>query len=49
MPLLALGIRSNADVIAKGAAFTIAASLWLGLVAGLIQRAPNTFSLKGKT
>ncbi|NJE42831.1 YhfC family glutamic-type intramembrane protease [Thermococcus sp. GR6] len=48
LPLLALGIHSNADVIAKGAAFTIAASLWLGFVAGLVQEGTKYLLVKGK-
>ncbi len=35
LPLLGMGgIRSNADVVARGTAFIVGASVWLGLVAG---------------
>ncbi|WP_324734910.1 DUF3887 domain-containing protein [Thermococcus sp. SY098] len=36
-PFLALGIKSNADIIAKGFAFTVITSVWLGFVAGFFQ------------
>ncbi|ASJ06458.1 YhfC family intramembrane metalloprotease [Thermococcus pacificus] len=37
LPLLGIGIRSNADVVARGTAFTVAVALWLGLAAGFVQ------------
>ncbi|ASJ00917.1 hypothetical protein A3K92_05190 [Thermococcus gorgonarius] len=37
LPLMGIGIRSNADVVARGTTFTVAVALWLGLAAGFVQ------------
>ena len=49
LPLLAAGIRSNADIIARGMAFTVGASIWIGLVAGLVQEGTKYVLIKGKS
>lgn len=36
-PFLALGIKSNADITAKGFAFTAITAIWLGFIAGFFQ------------
>lgn len=36
-PFLALGIKSNADIIARGLSFTIITAIWLGFIAGFFQ------------
>lgn len=37
LPLLGIGIKSNADVAARGTAFIATVALWLGFAAGLVQ------------
>ncbi|WP_236626993.1 DUF3887 domain-containing protein [Palaeococcus pacificus] len=37
VPFLIMGIKSNTDVIAKGAMFIVLTSIWLGFVAGFFQ------------
>lgn len=49
LPLIALGIKSNADVIERGSLFVLAVSLWLGTVAGLFQEALKYFFVRTKT
>ncbi|ASJ08459.1 hypothetical protein A3L11_04115 [Thermococcus siculi] len=49
LPLLGMGIRENADVIARGTAFTIGVSIWLGLVAGIVQEGVKYLLVKGKS
>lgn len=49
LPLLGMGIKSNADVIARGTAFTIGVSIWLGLIAGIIQEGAKYLLVKGKS
>ncbi|ASI99246.1 YhfC family glutamic-type intramembrane protease [Thermococcus celer] len=48
LPLLGMGIRSNADVVARGTAFIVGASVWLGLVAGIVQEGTKYLLVKGK-
>ena len=49
LPLLGMGIRSNADVLARGTAFVIGVSIWLGLIAGTMQELAKYFLVKGKS
>ncbi len=49
LPLLGIGIRSNADVLARGTAFVVAVSVWLGLVAGVVQEGVKYFLVKDKS
>lgn len=49
LPLLGIGIRSNADVIARGTVFTLGVALWLGLVAGFVQEGVKYFLVKDKS
>ena len=49
LPLLGMGIKSNADVIARGTAFTVGVSIWLGLVAGVVQEGIKYLLVKGKS
>ncbi len=49
LPLLGMGIRSNADVLARGTAFVVGVSVWLGLVAGVVQEGVKYFLVKGKS
>ncbi|NJE30424.1 YhfC family intramembrane metalloprotease [Thermococcus sp. 18S1] len=49
LPLLGIGIKSNADVIARGTAFTIGVSIWLGLIAGIVQEGAKYLLVKGKS
>ncbi|ASJ10404.1 hypothetical protein A3L12_03365 [Thermococcus sp. P6] len=49
LPLLGMGIKSNADVIARGTAFVAGVSLWLGLVAGVVQEGVKYLLVKGKS
>lgn len=49
LPLLGIGIRSNADVIARGTVFTLGVALWLGLVAGFVQEGLKYFLVKDKS
>nr|WP_297506258.1 YhfC family intramembrane metalloprotease [Thermococcus sp.] len=46
LPLLGIGIRSNADVVSRGTAFTVAVALWLGLIAGLVQEGVKYYLVK---
>ncbi|AEH24675.1 YhfC family glutamic-type intramembrane protease [Pyrococcus yayanosii] len=48
LSLLALGIRSNADVITRGSAFIVETALWLGFAAGLVQEGVKYFFVKDK-
>ncbi|WP_209475660.1 YhfC family glutamic-type intramembrane protease [Thermococcus stetteri] len=49
LPLLGIGIRSNADVIARGTAFTLGVALWVGFVAGFVQEGVKYFLVKDKS
>ena len=49
LPLLGMGIKSNADIVARGIAFTIGASIWIGLVAGVVQEGAKYILVKGKS
>lgn len=49
LPLIGIGIRSNADVIARGTVFTLGVALWLGLVAGFVQEGVKYFLVKDKS
>ncbi len=49
LPLLGMGIKSNADVIARGTAFTIGVSIWFGLIAGIVQEGAKYLLVKGKS
>jgi hypothetical protein len=49
LPLLGIGIRSNADVIARGTAFTLGVAIWLGLIAGFTQEGVRYFLVKDKS
>lgn len=49
LPLLGIGIRSNADVIARGTAFTVGVAIWLGLVAGFVQEGVKYFFVKDRS
>jgi len=48
LPLLGMGIRSNADVVARGTVFTVEVSLWVGVVAGLIQEGVKYLLVRDK-
>lgn len=48
-PFLALGIRSNSDVLARGASFVVLASIWLGFVAGFFQEGLKYLFVRNKT
>ena len=48
LPLLGAGIRSNADVVTRGTAFTIMVALWLGLVAGFVQEGVKYYLVKDR-
>ena len=47
-PFLAVGIKSNSDIIAKGTAFVILTAIWLGFVAGFFQESLKYGLSKGK-
>ncbi|NJF24786.1 YhfC family glutamic-type intramembrane protease [Thermococcus sp. Bubb.Bath] len=47
-PLLGMGIRSNADVIARGTAFTLGVAIWVGIVAGFVQEGVKYLLVKDK-
>lgn len=47
-PFLAVGIRSNSEIIAKGTIFVVFASIWLGFVAGFFQESLKYGLSKGK-
>ncbi|MDN5321507.1 MAG: hypothetical protein PWP49_1927 [Thermococcaceae archaeon] len=47
-PFLAVGIRSNSEVVAKGTVFVVFASIWLGFVAGFFQESLKYGLSKGK-
>ena len=49
LPLLGMGIRSNADVLTRGTAFVVGVSVWLGLVAGAVQEGVKYFLVKDKS
>ncbi|NJE61514.1 YhfC family glutamic-type intramembrane protease [Thermococcus sp. 21S7] len=49
LPLLGVGIKSNADIIARGTAFTVGVSIWLGLIAGIAQEGAKYLLVKGKS
>ena len=49
LPLLGIGIRSNADVLARGTAFIVAVSVWFGLVAGIVQEGVKYLLVKDKS
>ncbi|NJE05810.1 YhfC family intramembrane metalloprotease [Thermococcus sp. M36] len=49
LPLLGMGIKSNADVIARGTAFVMGVSIWLGLIAGIVQEGAKYLLVKGKS
>ena len=48
LPLLGIGIRSNADVVARGTVFTMGVALWVGIVAGFVQEGVKYFLVKDK-
>jgi len=48
LPLLAMGIMSNQDVLARGLLFTLATAIWLGFVAGLVQEGFKYVFIRGK-
>jgi hypothetical protein len=48
LPLIGMGIRSNADVIARGTVFTLGVALWVGFVAGFVQEGVKYFLVKDK-
>ncbi|AFL94944.1 hypothetical protein CL1_0739 [Thermococcus cleftensis] len=48
LSLFGMGITSNEDVVARGLAFTVGVSLWLGLVAGTVQEGVKYLLVKGK-
>ena len=48
LPLLAIGITSNQDVILRGVAFTVGTAIWLGLIAGMIQEGFKYIFVRGK-
>ncbi|NJE08268.1 DUF3887 domain-containing protein [Thermococcus sp. M39] len=48
-PFLALGIKSNADIIAKGFSFTVITAIWLGFVAGFFQESLKYAFVRNKT
>jgi hypothetical protein len=48
LPLLGIGIRSNADVVARGTVFTVGVALWVGIVAGFVQEGVKYFLVKDK-
>jgi len=47
-PFLAVGIKSNSEVIAKGTGFMILTAIWLGFVAGFFQESLKYGLSKGK-
>ncbi|WP_297089803.1 YhfC family glutamic-type intramembrane protease [Thermococcus sp.] len=49
LPLLGMGIKSNADVIARGTVFVIGVSVWVGLIAGIVQEGAKYLLVKGKS
>jgi len=48
LPLLAIGIKSNQDVILRGVVFTVGTAIWLGLIAGIVQEGFKYIFVKGK-
>ncbi len=48
LPLLGAGVRSNADVIARGTVFTVGVALWVGFVAGFVQEGVKYLLVKDK-
>jgi len=48
LPLLGIGIRSNADVVARGTVFTMGVALWVGIVAGFVQEGVKYFFIKDR-
>ncbi|MBO8174029.1 MAG: DUF3887 domain-containing protein [Thermococcus sp.] len=48
-PFLALGIKSNADIIAKGFSFTVITAIWLGFIAGFFQEGLKYAFVRNKT
>ncbi|WP_456326921.1 DUF3887 domain-containing protein [Palaeococcus sp. (in: euryarchaeotes)] len=48
-PFLALGVKSNSDVLARGASFVVLASIWLGFVAGFFQEGLKYIFVRNKT
>ena len=48
-PFLALEIKSNADIIAKGFTFTVITAIWLGFIAGFFQEGLKYAFVRNKT
>jgi len=48
LPLLGIGIRSNADIVSRGTVFILAVSLWFGLVAGIVQEGVKYYLVREK-
>ncbi|AHF81102.1 DUF3887 domain-containing protein [Thermococcus paralvinellae] len=48
-PFLALGIKSNDDVVAKGFSFIVITAIWLGFVAGFFQEGLKYAFVRNKT
>jgi|Deesub1362B_J571_1020462.scaffolds.fasta_scaffold00190_46 hypothetical protein len=49
LPFLAMGIKSNVDVVARGTEFIIFASIWLGFVAGFFQEGLKYFFSRNRS
>ncbi len=47
-PFLAVGIRSNSEIVARGTIFVVFAAVWLGFVAGFFQESLKYGLSKGK-
>lgn len=48
-PFLALGIKSNADIIARGLSFTVITAIWLGFIAGFFQEGLKYAFVRNRT